>query len=591
MSFFSTQNPGIGGLDELTDAEALLVQNLYALGDPGADRILFWDESANSYQYLQLGTNLSITGTTLNASGGAASVAGSDTQVQFNDGGSFGADVHFTYDKVNDVLHVHKIAGDATDGLLIESENGTDVGILGAANTANATWYGTHNFPASGLQIGSSNPFTDSAGTLTLQNVDALDSTTETTIENALDTLPNVTSIQGRTVTLADAGANAIFGWDDTAGAYENLTASEATATLNAFVGDSGSGGTKGLVPAPSAGDSGKYLKGDGTWGTISAGGDVTKVGTPVDNQIGVWTGNGTIEGDADFTYNGTTNTLDFGSGGTISSSTGSVTHATVSNIYGAASGNGTKGQISFSSETVNIISGQTQTTIGFSQYGTSNYAKLSMASLTADRTFTFPDVTGTFALIAQTITNGVTTSAPSQDAVFDALALKLDATAYDDATAAETTTGTSTTKYVSPDGLAGSEFGKRTVSILVSDPNGDAITTGDGKAVFPVDTTLNGMNLVAVKGYLSTVSSSGAPNVQIRRSRRSSATARTTADMLSTALTIDASEFESADAATAAVINTSNDDVQTGDMIFVDIDGAGTGAKGLQVLLTFQLP
>ena len=35
-------------------------------------------------------------------------------------------------------------------------------------------------------------------------------------------------------------------------------------------------------------------------------GGDVTKVGTPVNNQIGVWTGDGTIEGDANFTYDGT---------------------------------------------------------------------------------------------------------------------------------------------------------------------------------------------------------------------------------------------------------------------------------------------
>jgi hypothetical protein len=33
--------------------------------------------------------------------------------------------------------------------------------------------------------------------------------------------------------------------------------------------------------------------------------GDVNKVGTPVDNQIGVWTGDGTIEGDADFTWSG----------------------------------------------------------------------------------------------------------------------------------------------------------------------------------------------------------------------------------------------------------------------------------------------
>jgi hypothetical protein len=40
----------------------------------------------------------------------------------------------------------HKIIAAATDGLLIESSNGTDVGILGPTNTANATWYGQHNF-------------------------------------------------------------------------------------------------------------------------------------------------------------------------------------------------------------------------------------------------------------------------------------------------------------------------------------------------------------------------------------------------------------------------------------------------------------
>lgn len=38
--------------------------------------------------------------------------------------------------------------------------------------------------------------------------------------------------------------------------------------------------------------------------------GDVTKVGTPVNNQIGIWTGDGTIEGDADATFDGTTATI-----------------------------------------------------------------------------------------------------------------------------------------------------------------------------------------------------------------------------------------------------------------------------------------
>jgi hypothetical protein len=47
------------------------------------------------------------------------------------------------------------------------------------------------------------------------------------------------------------------------------------------------------------------YLRGDNTWATIAGGGDVTKVGTPVDNQVGVWTGDGTIEGTTGLTYDG----------------------------------------------------------------------------------------------------------------------------------------------------------------------------------------------------------------------------------------------------------------------------------------------
>lgn len=45
----------------------------------------------------------------------------------------------------------------------------------------------------------------------------------------------------------------------------------------------------------------------DATWSQliVGGGGDVIKVGTPVDNQIGVWTGDGTLEGDANFTWDG----------------------------------------------------------------------------------------------------------------------------------------------------------------------------------------------------------------------------------------------------------------------------------------------
>jgi hypothetical protein len=39
-----------------------------SLTDPGADRILFWDDSAGAVTWLEAGTGLSITGTTLSAS-------------------------------------------------------------------------------------------------------------------------------------------------------------------------------------------------------------------------------------------------------------------------------------------------------------------------------------------------------------------------------------------------------------------------------------------------------------------------------------------------------------------------------------------
>ena len=72
----------------------------------------------------------------------------------------------------------------------------------------------------------------------------------------------------------------------------EDLTATQATAILNNFVGDSGAGGTKGLVPAPASGDAAanKFLNADGTWktsgGTITGGTNLGASGSSVFAQV-----------------------------------------------------------------------------------------------------------------------------------------------------------------------------------------------------------------------------------------------------------------------------------------------------------------
>lgn len=150
-------------------------------------------------------------------------------------------------------------------------------------------------------------------------------------------------------------------------------------------------------------------------------------------------------------------------------------------------------------------------------------------------------------------------------------------------ATAAETTTGTDATRAVSPDGLAGSNFGIKVVTLKWQAEDGTT-GTGDGAACLVIPAEINGMNLVSVGAHVYTASSSGAPTYMIRNQTD-------TADMLSVALTIDANEKDSATAATAATINGATDDVVTGDEICVDKDGAGTGEAGDEIRLGFQLP
>lgn len=153
-------------------------------------------------------------------------------------------------------------------------------------------------------------------------------------------------------------------------------------------------------------------------------------------------------------------------------------------------------------------------------------------------------------------------------------------------ATGAETTTGTDTGRAVTPDGLAASIFGTQVVQLLVFDDSQD-VSTGDGAGdlFFRVPSTMNGMDLVAVAATVQTAGTTGTTDVQIHNVTQA-------ADMLSTKITIDSAETDSSTALTAAVIDTLNDDVATGDVLRIDVDAVSTSApKGLLVEMQFRLP
>jgi len=105
-----------------------------------------------------------------------------------------------------------------------------------------------------------------------------------------------------------------------------------------------------------------------------------------------------------------------------------------------------------------------------------------------------------------------------------------------------------------------------------------------NGTVAFSVPTIFNGFNLVDVLATVHTpASGSGTTQVQVRRRR-----AGTDADMLSTRISIAVSSYY----ATNAVIDTGNDDLATGDQIYIDIDQLPTTPpKGLSVSLTIDIP
>jgi len=153
-------------------------------------------------------------------------------------------------------------------------------------------------------------------------------------------------------------------------------------------------------------------------------------------------------------------------------------------------------------------------------------------------------------------------------------------------AASSDINTGTDTTKVITSDTLAGSNLGAKSFCIVVKESDANT-AVADGKSAFVVPASMNGMNIVAATASVHTAGTTNTTDIQIRRRR-----VTTDVDVLSTKITIDSTEQSSVTADAPLVINTSNDDLATGDNIYVDVDAISTTpATGLSVTITAQLP
>jgi len=107
-------------------------------------------------------------------------------------------------------------------------------------------------------------------------------------------------------------------------------------------------------------------------------------------------------------------------------------------------------------------------------------------------------------------------------------------------------------------------------------------VQTGTYLGGIAIDEYINGWNLIDARACAGQVNGSpGTTDIQIVRKRGSGYS-----DMLSTVITLG-SEWSGND----GVIDTSYDDLQTGDVIYFDIDAVASYAKGLSMVLRFERP
>ncbi len=102
--------------------------------DPGADRILFWDDSAGTYEYLTAGSGLSISGTTITATGSMGGTTGATDNRVLRADGTGGATIQSSPVTIDDSGNVSGVVNFTVGGAITLGNGGS------ASSTGDFYW-------------------------------------------------------------------------------------------------------------------------------------------------------------------------------------------------------------------------------------------------------------------------------------------------------------------------------------------------------------------------------------------------------------------------------------------------------------------